>query len=124
MTSKQIAPVLTLFVVVNSLLLFANFNYDSVGNFKLKFIMGVNTILFAMAIFNFIRFKKMNAGSPQAMVRSVMMGSLLKMVLFAGAALIYATQVKTPVGMPSLLVSMALYLLYTWLEIRWTQIKK
>ena len=75
-----------------------------------------------MSIFNFIRLKKMDATNPHAMVRSVMVGTLLKMVIFAGAALAYATKIKAPVGMPTLLVSMALYLIYTWLEIRWTQI--
>ena len=66
----------------------------------------------------------MDATNPHAMVRSVMVGTLLKMLIFAGAALAYATQTKIPVGMSTLLVSMGLYLVYTWLEIRWTQIKK
>lgn len=79
-------------------------------------------MLFAMSIFNFIRLKKMDTTNPHAMVRSVMVGTLLKMLIFAGAALAYATKTKIPVGMPTLLVSMALYLIYTWLEIRWTQI--
>ena len=66
----------------------------------------------------------MDDKNPHAMIRSVMVGTLLKMLIFAGAALAYATQTKIPVGIPTLLVSMALYLIYTWLEIRWTQIKK
>ena len=53
-----------------------------------------------------------------------MVGTLLKMVIFASAALIYARQNNVPVGMPTLLTSMILYLIYTWLEIRWTQTKK
>ena len=124
MARKQISPILILFVLVNSILLFANANWDTATIFKFKFIMAVNTMLFAMSIFNFFRFKKMDSTNPHAMVRSVMVGTLLKMLLFAGAALAYATQKKAPVGMPTLVLSMALYLLYTWLEIRWTQIKK
>jgi Na+/phosphate symporter len=53
-----------------------------------------------------------------------MVGTLLKMLVFAGAALIFATKSKIAVGIPTLLVSMALYLIYTWLEIKWTQKKK
>ena len=124
MARKQIAPILILFILVNSLLLFSNSNWSTTILFKFKFIMAVNVMLFAMSIFNFFRLKKMDATNPHAMIRSVMVGTLLKMLIFAGAALAYATQIKTPVGMPTLISSMALYLLYTWLEIRWTQIKK
>jgi len=124
MTRKQITPILFLFVLINTLLLFGNAYFMEVNFIKYKFIMVVNLMLFAMSIFNFIRLKKMDDKNPHAMVRSVMVGTLLKMLIFAGAALGYATQTKTPVGMATLLISMALYLIYTWLEIRWTQIKK
>ena len=66
----------------------------------------------------------MELSKPTLMVQSVMLGSLLKMVVFAGAALVYATQKKGPVGIITLLVCMALYLIYTWLEIQWTTKKK
>ena len=78
-----------------------------------------------MAIFNFNRIRKVDMNNPRAMINSVMVGSLLKMLVFAGAAFFYATQKKAPVGIPTLLASMVLYLIYTWLEIKWTQtIKK
>ena len=124
MSRKQITPILFLFVLINSLLLFGNAYFTVPDFIKYKFIMVVNLMLFSMSIFNFIRLKKMDANNPHAMVRSVMVGTLLKMLIFAGAALAYATQTKTPVGMSTLLISMALYLIYTWLEIRWTQINK
>ena len=68
--------------------------------------------------------RKIDFNNPRSVVNSVMIGTLLKMVIFAGAALAYATQKKAPIGMPTLLSSMGLYLIYTWLEIRWTQTKK
>jgi hypothetical protein len=124
MTRKQIAPILFLFVLINTLLLFGNAYFTEPNFIKFKFIMVVNLMLFSLSIFNYIRLKKMDDKNPHAMIRSVMVGTLLKMLIFAGAALAYATQTKTPVGMATLLISMALYLIYTWLEIRWTQIKK
>ena len=124
MTRKQIAPILFLFVLINTLLLFGNAYFTEPNFIKFKFILVVNLMLFSLSIFNYIRLKKMDDKNPHAMIRSVMVGTLLKMLIFAGAALAYATQTKTPVGMATLLISMALYLIYTWLEIRWTQIKK
>ncbi|MEK0422620.1 MAG: hypothetical protein RLZ95_530 [Bacteroidota bacterium] len=77
-----------------------------------------------MSVYNYFRLRKMDNSNPNAMVRSVMTGTLLKMVIFAGAALGYASQKKSPVGYPTLLASMGLYLVYTWIEIGWTKIKK
>jgi hypothetical protein len=124
MTRKHIIPILFIFVLINAILLFGNVYFSESAFLKFNFVMVVNLMLFGMSIFNFIRLKKMDANNPHAMVRSVMVGTLLKMLIFAGSALAYATQTKIPVGMSTLLVSMGLYLVYTWLEIRWTQIKK
>ncbi len=123
MNRKQLIPILFLFVIANAILIFSNAYFKDVTVFKFKFILVVNLILFSMSIFNFFRLKIIFVSNPNAMVRSVMLGTLLKMVVFAGAALAYATQKKGAVGYPTLLICMALYLVYTWLEIGWTKIK-
>jgi hypothetical protein len=124
MKFRDLIPVLFLFVLANTILLFANTYYGTSTDFKFKFIMVVNLMLFMMSIFNFNRVRKIDFNNPRSVVNSVMIGTLLKMVVFAGAALTYAAQKKGPVGMTTLLSSMGLYLVYTWLEIKWTQVKK
>ena len=121
MSRKQLIPILFLFVLTNTTLLFAQSYFGVDTPYKFKFMMVVNLILFSLSILNFIRLRKMDVKQPSAMVRSVMMGTLLKMMIFATAALIYAKQTKVPVGFPTLLISMGLYLIYTWLEINWTK---
>ncbi len=123
MKFKQLLPILFIFVLANAILLTANSLYPAYI-VKFEFVMAVNLMLFMMSIFNFNRIRKIDFNNPRSVVNSVMIGTLLKMVIFAGAALAYATQKKAPIGMPSLLSSMGLYLIYTWLEIRWTQTKK
>ena len=120
---KKILPVLFLFTFVNLILFFILYFYQD-SLVKIKFLMAVNFMLLMVSLINFIRLLKMQKGNPSAMVRSVMVGTLIKMLFFAGAALIYATNIKVPVGMPTLLSSMSLYLIYTWLEVSWSQIKK
>jgi hypothetical protein len=120
MKFKHLIPVLFVFVIVNAVLLTAH-SLLTEQFVKYEFVMAVNLMLLMMSIFNFNRIRKVDMKNPRAMVNSVMIGTLLKMVIFAGAALFYATQKKAPVGMPTLLTSMGLYLVYTWLEIRWTQ---
>ncbi len=124
MIRKQLAPILFLFVFANTVLIFTYSYYGVSTSFNLKFIMVLNLMLFSMSIYNYIRLRKMDASKPSAMVRSVMVGTLLKMMIFAGAALAYATQKKAPVGYPTLLSSMGLYLIYTWIELSWTKINK
>ena len=85
---------------------------------KVNFLLAVNMMLFALAYLNHLRLQRVDETNPNAMIRSVMMGTLLKLMVFAGGALTYVKQVKEPVGYPTLLISMVLYLLYTWLEIK------
>ena len=91
---------------------------------KINFILTVNMMLFAMVFLNYIRLKKVDPANPNALIRSVILGTLLKLIVFAGAALTYVKQAKEPVGYPTLLTSMVLYLAYTWLEIRLATQKK
>ena len=85
---------------------------------KINFILAVNMMLFAMVYLNYIRLQRVDKTNPNALIRSVMLGTLFKLIVFAGAALTYAKQAKEPVGYPTLLASMALYMAYTWLEIK------
>ncbi len=88
------------------------------------FIIAVNSMLFSMALFNFKRVSQVDVKNPNAMVRSVMTGTMLKFIVFGGAELWYATQKKAPIGTNNLFIAMGLYLLYTWIEIGWTKSKK
>ena len=91
---------------------------------KINFILTVNMMLFTMTFLNHIRLQRVDKTNPNAIVRSVMMGTLLKLIVFAGAALTYLKQAKVPVGYPTLLISMVLYSVYTWLEIKMVIQKK
>lgn len=91
---------------------------------NINFIIIVNTILFLIALINYRRLSQVDLSKPNVMVRSVMMGTMLKFIVFGGAALWYATQKKAPIGIYNLLIAMGLYLSYTWIEIGWTKIKK
>jgi hypothetical protein len=77
-------------------------------------------MLFVLSVFSFRRIQKMDVQKPNLMVQSVMMGTIIKMMVFAVAALVYAKQQKGPVGLTSLFISMGLYLVYTYLEIQWS----
>jgi hypothetical protein len=120
---NKFRPVLALFFAVIALALLIQ-KLSIPLTINSNFIMVVNVILFTMALFNFKRISQIDLNNPNAMVRSVMTGTMLKFIVFGGAALWYATQKKAPIGTNNLFVAMGLYLLYTWIEIGWTKIKK
>jgi hypothetical protein len=91
---------------------------------KINFILTVNMMLFAMVYLNYVRLQRVDKTNPNALIRSVILGTLFKLIVFAGAALTYVKQANEPVGYPTLLTSMALYLAYTWLEIKEVVSKK
>ena len=120
---KKFLPVFALFFAVFALMLLQQ-NFFILIAINSQFILVVNGILFIIALFNFKRISQVDLSKPNAMVRSVMTGTMIKFIVFGGAALWYATQKKAPIGSMNLLIAMGLYLLYTWLEIGWTKIKR
>lgn len=120
---KQFRPVFALFFAVLALVLLQQKLAIQLPINGL-FVMVVNAMLFSMALFNFKRISQVEVNNPNAMVRSVMTGTMLKFIVFGGAALWYATQKKAPIGTNNLFIAMGLYLVYTWIEIGWTKRKK
>jgi hypothetical protein len=120
---KKFLPVFALFFAVLTLSLILQ-QTNMLVTINSDFIRIVNGILFLIALFNFKRISQVDLSKPNVMVRSVMTGAMLKFIIFGGAAIWYATQKKAPIGNYNLMIAMALYLLYTWIEIGWTKIKK
>jgi hypothetical protein len=120
---KKFLPVFVLFFAVLTLALILQ-QTNMLVTINSKFILVVNGILFLVAFFNFKRISQVDLSKPNVMVRSVMTGAMLKFIIFGGAAIWYAIQKKAPIGNYNLMIAMALYLLYTWIEIGWTKITK
>jgi len=120
---KKFLPVFALFFAVLALSLLQQNRFILIS-INSNFILVVNGILFLIAFFNFKRISQVDLSKPNVMIRSVMTGAMLKFIIFGGAALWYVIQKKVPIGNYNLMIAMALYLLYTWIEIGWTKIKK
>ena len=120
---KKFLPVFALFFAVLTLALI-QLKLPLHSAINSSFIIIVNSILFVIALINYKRLSQVDLSNPNRMVRSVMVGTMLKFIVFGGAALWYATQKKAPSGIYNLLIAMGLYLWYTWIEIGWTKIKK
>lgn len=119
MLNKKFLPVAALFMLLNAIGLY-DIYFLSIEGIKISFILVVNAMLFVLSFFSFWRVRNMDLTKPNQMVQSVMMGTLIKMMIFAIAALIYSRQNLGPVGLITLCISMGIYLIYTFLEVQWT----
>jgi predicted ABC-type exoprotein transport system permease subunit len=120
---KKFRPVFALFFAVFAIALLL-LNSPLLVRVNGFFILVVNGILFVLALINYLRLSKLDRNNPNALVRSMMSGTMIKFIVFGGAALWYALQKKAPIGTYNLLIAMGLYLWYSWIEIGWTKIKK
>jgi predicted ABC-type exoprotein transport system permease subunit len=120
---KKFRPVFALFFAVFTIALLL-LNSPLLVRVNGFFILVVNGILFVLALINYLRLSKLDRNNPNALVRSMMSGTMIKFIVFGGAALWYALQKKAPIGTYNLLIAMGLYLWYSWIEIGWTKIKK
>lgn len=111
-------PLIVLFGLVNAgCFLFSD-------SLKLKqidpiMVAGANTLLFVICSLGLrTQIKSVNNSNPHAMVRSVMGSVVLKLFVLGTAAFIYLYNVGEAQSVNGIFLSMGLYILYTWLEVK------
>ena len=82
-------------------------------------VIGSNTILFVFSLYNVVQHNKaMQQTNPHAMIRGVMGSVILKLFVLGTAAFMYLYNAGENKNMNGLFIGMALYILYTWLDVR------
>jgi hypothetical protein len=115
---KIFLPLVLVFVVVNLLALllgsvFKTWNVDPLV------VAGANCLLFFISMYNaFQHLKAMAQTNPHKMVRGVMGSTVLKLFVLGTAAFIYLYNSGENRNVNGLFISMGLYILYTWLDVR------
>jgi len=111
-------PLIVLFGLVNAICFLFS---DSLKQKQIDPIMvaGANTLLFVIcSISSRSQIKQINNSNPHAMVRSVMGSVVLKLFVLGTAAFIYLYNVGEAQSVNGIFLSMGLYILYTWLEVK------
>jgi hypothetical protein len=111
-------PVIVLFILVNSLaFIFKTFLHDH--GFGIKFLLAANLLLFCLSqLAFFIQMRGLKSVNINAFIRSVYASLLIKIFIVIIALAIYLFMIKGKINRPSLFTSMALYILYTFIEVR------
>ena len=121
LTSKS-RPVMALFLIINILVFTFKSSLIRYG-FDIPFLLIANVLLFLLSLFGFyIQTKGVRSANVNAFVRGLYSSLLLKMFVIVGAIFIYIFVMDGHVNKPSLFTSMAIYLVYTFIEV--TQLMK
>lgn len=111
-------PISIVFVVVTivSLVFSTQLNAFKINQWV---VIGSNTILFVFSLYNVVQHNKaMQQTNPHAMIRGVMGSVILKLFVLGTAAFVYLYNAGENKNMNGLFIGMALYILYTWLDVR------
>lgn len=84
-----------------------------------RVVIGGNTLLLVFSLLN-LYFQEKNLNNPNAgaVIRGVMVGTFLKLMGLAAAALIYLVASGSSRSVNAVFVCMGLYIIYTWLEVK------
>lgn len=119
---KIYAPVILLFVFITAII-FIFKSFLELNGFELSFLFIANMILFLLSLSGFfIQMKGLKSTNINAFIRGIYSSLLLKMFIIMIAVIIYIFITGGKVNKPSLFTSMALYFLYTSVEV--TQLMK
>jgi hypothetical protein len=111
-------PVFLLFVVVNALVITLRNRLEQMG-FQVDVLMIGNLFLCIVTVLSFyLLYKGLRSPSTQVFLRSVYGSFITKLLVCAGAVLIYSAIMEKQVNYPAIFTLLFLYLFYTYLEIR------
>ncbi len=111
-------PVVGLFVALSSLYSLAQ-NWLKQYGLSYPVLMGGNLILFLVTIVSlYFHVKGFLHKNIQVFFRSVYGALMIKMLFCAASVVIYALIAKPNINKPALYVSMALYFVYSFIEVR------
>ncbi|MEI6265096.1 MAG: hypothetical protein WCP74_08315 [Sphingobacteriia bacterium] len=115
---KLYLPLMILFVSINAIsIVFKPFMVQH--HIDNAVVISANTLLFFIsAISLYMQLKSVNNPNPHAMVRGVMGSVVLKLFVLGTAAFLYLYAAGESKSVNALFISMGLYLIYTWLEVR------
>lgn len=115
---KALIPLVLVFILINSGLLFTRTSLTEMG-LDVSVLMTANILLFLIFFISlWLHLRSMANSSTHVFMRNMYSGMLLKLFGGAIAAFVYIYLFREKVNKPALFGSMAIYILYTIIELR------
>ncbi len=114
---KKFIPVIGLFLLINFIVFIFGGSLEEYG-FNIGFLLVANALLFILTFLGFyLQTKGVRSSNVNAFIRGIYSSLLLKMFVIVAAILIYILLMGGETNTPSILASMGIYLVYTFLEV-------
>lgn len=111
------APQIIAFAVLNVFFVFSK-PWLLASGLDVSLLLGGNLLLFVLSVISFLFLRRsVIAAAPQAFVRNFYLSFMIKFLLVAVTVLIYA-KTRQSVNRLSVIICMALYIVYTFIEVR------
>jgi hypothetical protein len=115
--NKILLPLLTLFVIVN-ILIFTATSFWQKHNVDINVLIGANLLFLILAIVVFFMQKSaLKNTNPNAFIRSIIGGTMVKMFGTVIAVLVYVLQVGNGYSKNAVFASLLLYLIYLAVDV-------
>lgn len=114
---KILLPLVVTFFVLAVLIFFSELFFTN-GAINFTVLMVANCLFFLMSLIAFrIQLKAMGNANPNAFVRSVMAGVMIKMFVCIAAVMAYVLLSRFNFNKPAVFISMLVYLVYLVVEV-------
>jgi len=115
---KLFLPLILIFIFVNSFSVIFK-SVLQANNIDYGVVVLSNALLFFICVVSLrMQLRSIDNTNPHAMVRVVMSSVVIKLFVLGTAAFIYLYVSGEAKSVNALFISMALYLIYTWIEVR------
>ncbi len=115
---KKAVPFIYLFIILNTTLLLFGKKLDAIKIDHIV-VIGANILLFFISIITLaMHLKAVKNSNPNVFSRSIMGGMIIKLFGLGAAVVIYLIQAGKDMSVYAIFVSMFLYVLYTFLEVK------
>ena len=115
--SGPLRPMILVFIIVNGFFIAAKNMLARWGVDQSVVIIG-NLILFAVSVLSFVLSRRsLKSENPNVFVRAMYSNFMIKLFVCVATAFIYFTAAKPNINKPGLFVCMALYIVYTAIEV-------
>lgn len=111
-------PMIAMFIILNGVLIAFQHKLET-KKVSIDVVVMANLLLFVVSMANiYFQAKAVKNPNPSAAIRGVMAGTFLKLFVLAAAAMVYLFAAGAGRSINAVFVSMGLYIIYTWLEVR------
>jgi hypothetical protein len=111
-------PLTLLFIITTALFLVFRSRLE-LAKVDVAVLIYANILLFLVTMLNiYFQVRNLKNPNPNAVIRGVMAATFLKLFALGAAAIIYLLAAGAARSVKAIFVAMALYIIYTWLEVR------